>query len=45
MAVHNEKRTLPYTQEQVFELVADVERYPQFLPWCIACRKTKPFDD
>lgn len=45
MAVHNEKRTLPYTQEQVFDLVADVERYPLFLPWCIACRKTKSFDD
>jgi coenzyme Q-binding protein COQ10 len=45
MAVHHEKRTLPYTQKQVFDLVADVERYPQFLPWCIGCRKTKTYDD
>lgn len=45
MAVHSEKRVLPYTQQQVFDLVADVERYPVFLPWCIACRKTKSFDD
>ncbi|NKB46072.1 MAG: type II toxin-antitoxin system RatA family toxin [Alphaproteobacteria bacterium] len=45
MAVHTEKRTLPYTPAQVFDLVADVERYPQFLPWCIACRKTKTYDD
>lgn len=22
----------------MFDLVADVERYPQFLPWCLACR-------
>lgn len=28
----------PYAPEQVFNLVADVERYPEFLPWCIACR-------
>lgn len=45
MAVHSEKRVLPYSQQQVFDLVADVERYPSFLPWCIACRKTKSLDD
>lgn len=25
---------LPYSAVQVYELVADVERYPEFLPWC-----------
>ncbi len=25
---------LPYTAEQMFDLVTDVERYPEFLPWC-----------
>jgi coenzyme Q-binding protein COQ10 len=35
---HRETRLLPYTPEQVFNLVADVEKYPQFLPWCLACR-------
>ncbi len=45
MAVHSEKITLPYTQEQIFDLVADVEKYPLFLPWCIACRKTKILED
>ena len=45
MSVHTEKRILPYTPEQIFDLVADVERYPEFLPWCVACRKTKLFDD
>jgi coenzyme Q-binding protein COQ10 len=38
MPTHAEKRAVPYTPKQMFDLVADVERYPQFLPWCIACR-------
>jgi ribosome-associated toxin RatA of RatAB toxin-antitoxin module len=29
---------LPYSAEQVYGLVADVERYPEFLPWCTAAR-------
>jgi len=35
---HAEKRRLPYTPEQMFDLVADVEKYPHFLPWCVATR-------
>lgn len=38
MPTHAEKRVLPYSPEQMFNLVADVERYPEFLPWCVACR-------
>lgn len=38
MPTHAEKRTLPYTADQLFNLVADVERYPEFLPWCLSCR-------
>jgi len=38
MPTHAEQRVLPYTPEQLFELVADVERYPEFLPWCLAAR-------
>jgi len=38
MPTHAERRAVPYTREQMFDLVADVERYPEFLPWCIACR-------
>jgi coenzyme Q-binding protein COQ10 len=41
MPTHAEKRVVPYTREQMFDLVADVERYPQFLPWCLACRIRK----
>ena len=25
---------VPYTREQMFALVNDIERYPEFLPWC-----------
>ena len=38
MPTHAERRTLPYTAVQLYELVADVERYPEFLPWCRSCR-------
>lgn len=38
MPTHAAKRKMPYRREQMFELVADVERYPEFLPWCVACR-------
>lgn len=41
MPTHAEQRILPYTPRQLFDLVADVERYPEFLPWCIAARITK----
>ncbi|MEP3420733.1 MAG: type II toxin-antitoxin system RatA family toxin [Erythrobacter sp.] len=33
-----ETRRLPYSAEQMFDLVADVKRYNQFLPWVIATR-------
>jgi coenzyme Q-binding protein COQ10 len=38
MATHAEKRVLHHSPEQLFDLVADVERYPLFLPWCIGAR-------
>jgi len=38
MPTHAEQRILPYRPEQLFALVADVERYPDFLPWCVASR-------
>lgn len=45
MPTHSEIRYLPYSPEQVYAVVADVERYPEFLPWCVACRKTKTLDN
>ncbi|MCZ6719930.1 MAG: type II toxin-antitoxin system RatA family toxin, partial [Proteobacteria bacterium] len=38
MPTHAEKRFLPYTPEQMFDLVVDIERYPEFLPWCTGAR-------
>lgn len=38
MPKHHETRHLPYTPEQMFDLVADVPSYPQFLPWVSAIR-------
>ena len=33
-----ETRRLPYSAEQMFDLVADVDKYPEFLPWVVATR-------
>ena len=41
MPTHAEKRHLPYSQKQLFDLVAEVDRYPEFLPWCTATRITR----
>lgn len=38
MPRHAETRRLPYTPEQMFDLVADVGRYGEFLPWVTAVR-------
>lgn len=38
MPTHAEKRVLPYRPDQMFDLVADVGRYPEFLPWCVGAR-------
>jgi coenzyme Q-binding protein COQ10 len=38
MPTHAERKTVPYAPEQMFDLVADVGKYPQFLPWCVASR-------
>jgi coenzyme Q-binding protein COQ10 len=35
---HTERRVVAYTPMQLFGLVADVPRYPEFLPWCHAGR-------
>ena len=34
----HEQRTMPYSAEQMFDLVADVARYSEFLPWVAATR-------
>ena len=41
MSAHRVHRSLPYPRERLFDLAADVERYPQFLPWWAAARIQK----
>lgn len=38
MPDHHETRVLPYTADQMYDLVADVANYPAFLPWTAAAR-------
>ena len=38
MPRHSETKHLPYSPDQLFDLVADVARYEEFLPWVVAVR-------
>jgi coenzyme Q-binding protein COQ10 len=38
MPTHAERRLIRHTPEHLFDLVAGVERYPEFLPWCVGTR-------
>jgi coenzyme Q-binding protein COQ10 len=38
MPTHAETRRMPYSADQMFDLIARVEKYPEFLPWCSASR-------
>ena len=45
MPTHSETRALPYSAQQMYDLVADVGKYPEFLPWCAAARIRKTWED
>ncbi len=47
MPTHAETRVVPYTADEMYALIADVSRYPEFLPWCAAARirDTRPLPD
>jgi coenzyme Q-binding protein COQ10 len=38
MPTHSETRFLPYSAADMYDLVADVARYPEFIPWVSAAR-------
>jgi coenzyme Q-binding protein COQ10 len=42
---HTVSRILPYTPDQLFTLVGDVERYPEFVPWVTSMRVWNRIDD
>ncbi|GMG83545.1 type II toxin-antitoxin system RatA family toxin [Paralimibaculum aggregatum] len=45
MPTHGERRQMPHSADQMFDLIADIGKYPDFLPWCsgarIRSRKTR----
>jgi coenzyme Q-binding protein COQ10 len=38
MPTHAEKRKMPYSAAEMYALIADIEAYREFLPWCQAVR-------
>ena len=38
MTAHTECRIVPHAADVMYAVVADVEKYPEFLPWCLALR-------
>jgi coenzyme Q-binding protein COQ10 len=38
MPRHEEQKTLAYTADELFSVVADVKDYPSFVPWCAGAR-------
>ena len=38
MPAHEHVRDVPYTADNMFSLVAGIDRYPEFLPWCSGAR-------
>ncbi len=38
MPTHSENRPMPYSAAQMFDLVGDIAKYPEFLPWCTGAR-------
>lgn len=45
MPVYSDRRMLPYRPDQMYDLVLDVENYPDFLPWCKSCQITSETAD
>ena len=40
MTEFSQQKILPYARQDVYNVVADIEKYPQFLPWCVGLRVT-----
>ena len=44
MPKHSENRKVPYSASKMFDLVSDIESYPEFLPWCSGARINREYD-
>ena len=44
MPKHSENRKVPYSASKMFDLVSDIESYPEFLPWCSGARIKQEYD-
>lgn len=42
---HFESRVVPFTQKQVYDVVANIKNYREFVPWCTASKVTSRIDD
>ena len=38
-------KTLPYSAELIYQLVIDIEKYPEFLPWCKQAKIVRKISD
>ncbi|MCF4164640.1 type II toxin-antitoxin system RatA family toxin [Zavarzinia compransoris] len=45
MPRYTEVKTLPYDAAKLYDLVADIANYPEFLPWCVGARIRAQSDD
>lgn len=45
MPNHKEIKNLNYSAKQILDLILDIEKYPDFLPWCIGAKVTKIIDE
>ena len=45
MIKHSEMKYLRYSSDQMFDLVADIESYPDFIPWCTLITVTSRASD
>ena len=45
MTTYTERQRLKYTPAQLFDLIVDVERYPEFMPWIVDSRVRRRVDN
>ena len=45
MTTYTERQRLKYTPSQLFDLIVDVERYPEFMPWIVDSRVRRRVDN